>query len=107
MNRCPVCGMQASPELKREFEGETYFFHTGLCMITFEIQIEKIIVERNRFLEESRKSLGLSMFHDTSQLNEAVMAERERALECACQTPNANETLNWFRSDNGDYNDTH
>lgn len=103
--RCAICGMQANPELQREFEGETYYFHTGLCMITFQIQLERIIVERNRLLEESRRSLGLSEFHGPFQLNEAVIAERDRALDCACKPLNQYETSDNFQLNNGGYND--
>lgn len=116
--RCEVCGMsrleqasvgipsgEAKPDLKREFEGETYYFHTGLCMITFDIQLEKIIAEWNRLLEESRRSLGLSMLHSTPQLNEAVMAHRDRSPECACEPLSQSESYNNFQMKSGGYND--
>ena len=105
VKRCAICGMQANPELQRELEGETYYFHTGLCMITFEIQLERIIAERDRLLEESRRSLGLSKFHGKSQLNEAVIAERNHALECACKPLNQYDTYDNFQLNNGGYND--
>ena len=105
VKRCAICGMQADPELKRKFEGETYYFHTGLCMITFEIQLEKIIAERDRLLEESRRSLGLSKFHGKSQLNEAVIAERNHALECACKALSQIESYNDFQMESGGHND--
>ena len=54
--------MEANPELQREFEGETYYFHTGLCMITFEIQLERIIAERERLLEDARRSMGIGKY---------------------------------------------
>ncbi len=107
--RCKVCGMSvqipSGAKLKREFEGETYYFHTGLCMITFEIQLEKIIAERDRLLEESRRSLRLSKFYGKSQLNEAVIAERNHALECACKPPNQYKTSDNLQLNIGDYND--
>ena len=51
VNRCAICGMEANAALQHEFEGQTYYFHTGLCMITFEIQLEKIIAERENRLK--------------------------------------------------------
>ena len=105
VNRCAICGMQANPELQHEFEGQTYYFHTGLCMITFEIQLERIIAERDRLLEESRISLGLSKFHGKDQLNEAVIAERNHALECACKPLNRYDTSEYFQLKNGGRND--
>lgn len=69
MKRCVVCGMEANTELKREFEGETYYFHTGLCLITFEIQLERIIAERDRLLEEVRKSMGIGKYEHLLSLN--------------------------------------
>lgn len=60
MKRCAICGMEANPELKREFEGETYFFHTGLCMVTFEIHLERIIAERQKLLEDVRNQRSFS-----------------------------------------------
>ena len=110
--RCEVCGMpvrvpsgEADPELKREFEGETYYFHTGLCMITFEIQLEKIIAERNRLLEESRESLGLSRFHTADQLDEALGAHRKSICKCASGVIPNDSTTDMFGMDNGGNND--
>ena len=60
--RCAVCGMTAESELKREFEGETYYFHTALCMVSFEIQLERIIAERERLLEDARRSMGIGEY---------------------------------------------
>ncbi len=105
--RCAICGMEANPELQREFEGETYYFHTGLCTITFEIQLERMIAERNRLLEESRKSLGLSQFHTAAQVNEALAAHRKNICECAFGAMPDDLTTDMFRSDNRGYNDTH
>lgn len=103
--RCEICGMEANPDLKREFEGEIYYFHTDLCMITFDIQLEKIIVERNGLLEESRRSLGLSRFHLADQVSEAVMAHRQHVFDCACNVLSHNEVPDKGQPNNGGYND--
>ncbi len=103
--RCEICGMEADPDLKREFEGETYYFYTGLCMITFEIQLEKIIAERNRLLEESRRSLGLSRFLTSAQVDEALTARREDICKCAFGVIPDDSTTDMFGMDNGGCND--
>ena len=103
--RCEVCGMEADPELRCEFEGETHYFHTSLCLITFEIQLAKIIAERNRLLEESRRSLGLSRFHPVSQMNETVLAHRQHTLECACKIANQDESTGMIQYAKGGQND--
>ncbi len=54
--------------LKCEFEDESYYFCTGLCMVTFDIQLERIIAERDRLFEDVRISIGIGRYEQLLSL---------------------------------------
>ena len=48
--KCNICGNEAKPELNLEFEGKTYYFASLSCLLTFYVQVDRMLTYRNRVL---------------------------------------------------------